>query len=560
MTLRRSTSCALAAAVAATALTVMPFTSAPRATAEPISGPASPRLVTVADGGSPTHVDPAQPGVRIGDRVPTSALLSPAAVDGHPARFDRRNRPLSSSPFSSGDVLGTPAGRPGLRGLVSHVAPSCTGTGQDGNRVQVLYAVEDRHADRYDELVEALRSYVADVDDTFALSSRDAGRRVRWVSDGACVPAVDHVVLPSGTLAKPDLVRLKTALAARGYDAPNRKYLVFADASQLCGIGDVYLDDRRSASNRNNGGVPMYARIDTPCWSVPAGGHSTPAHELMHLLGAVQPSAPHGTAYGHCTDEADAMCYADGDGQRMRSVCTQPDDEQLFDCRRDDYFDPRPRPASDYLRRHWNTADSSFLDRLPPARSAAGLPPLASISGPSRLRPGLATNLRLRADRPVDVEWRTSRRQCVLDASGSTAVLQCPSDVGGSVTVTATATAEDGTWARVNRRITLSGTSARLAVGLLALPQVAVNEQARLRANVKYDGARVWAAVRLQQYAGKARGWVTLETALTDREGWVEFVARRSTSGERTYRVLVRTAQGSGWETSVSPSRAVAVV
>lgn len=552
MTLPRSLTLTFAATLAVTALAAVPGTPD-----VPGAPPSEPRLITIRDDGPPAHVDPAQPGVDLGAAVPTSELVRRAGVAGGASR-DRDVRALSASPFA--DLAGTPAGRPGLRGLVEHVTPSCTGTGRDGNRVQVVYAVESGQPDRYDQVLAAVQSYVADVDDTFAMSSRESGRRVRWVADSSCVPVVDHAVVPPGTLARPDMVKLKTALSALGYRAADRKYLVFADAAELCGVADVYLDDRRTPWNRNNGGVPMYARVDTPCWAVPSGGHSTPAHELMHMLGAVQPSAPNATAYGHCTDERDAMCYADGDGQRVRQVCTQPDDEQLFDCGRDDYFDPRLRPVSTYLRTHWNTADSSFLDRISADSNAQGLPPVVAMSGPSRLRPGLAAPLSVRSDRPVTVTWRSSMPECLDEPAGPEVRLQCPTDVAGSVTVTATATADDGTQARVSRRVLLSDTPARLTVTLDAVPEVDVDAAGLLVAVVTYNGLSVRGPVVLQQYAGRTRGWVTLDTAVTDAQGRVEFTVRRSTVGLRTYRVQVRTADGSGWQTSTSPSATVDVV
>ena len=560
LTRSRSTSLALAAALALAGLVVGPVASADSG-ASPTPGPASPQPLVVADAAGSTHLDPVPPGVRLGARVPTSVLVDAAAVDQHPARFSERRKTLSFGDTSPSDVLVTPGGRPGLRGLVEHVAPSCSGTGTDGNRVQVIYASEADQVDRYGELLATLQSYVADVDDTFALSSRESGRRVRWVSDSTCLPVVDHAILPSGTLSQPDMVRLKAALQVLGYTSPQRKYLVLADAAELCGVADVYLDDRPTTTNRNNGGVPMYARVDTPCWAVSRSGHSTPAHELMHMLGAVQPSAPHGTATGHCTDERDAMCYADGDGQAVRWVCTQPDDEQLFDCGRDDYFDPRPEPESDYLRRHWNTADSSFLDRISMVRNAIGLPAVASIAGPTRLRPGLGATLTVGADRPVRTVWTSNKKSC-LEAwtTGARVRVQCPTTTAGSVTLMATVTAEDGTVARVNRRIVLSGTPVSMTVDVLSPPVVEVGQAAPVRAQVTYRDKAVIAALSLQQYAGRTRGWVTIDTATTGADGLAEFSVRRDTVGVRTYRVQVRSADGSGWETSRSSSVQVAVV
>jgi hypothetical protein len=556
MTLFRPTALALTAAMALAGLVVP---GAPANAARPPSIDWQPH--TAADGPRLLHADPTPAGVRLGTVVPTSRLVEEAAVETNPARFERRQQPLALGPASAVDVLVTPGGRPGLRGLVEHAMPSCTGTGSDGNRVQVLYVVEAGQPDRYDELLPTLQSFVADADDTFALSSRESPRRVRWVTDPSCTPVVDHVVVPSGTLAKPDLVRLKSALGRLGYTSPTRKYLVLADAAQMCGLADVYVDDRAAATNRNNGGVPMYARVDTPCWAVPRGGHSTPAHELMHMLGAVQPSAPNATPTGHCTDERDAMCYADGDGQPMRRVCTQPDDEQLFDCHRDDYFDPVPQPASTYLRTHWNTANSSFLDRMSLARGEVGLPAIGSITGATRLRPGLGTTLTAAADRPVRTVWTSSKASCLGSwTSGARVRVQCPTDATGSVTLMATLTAEDGTVARVSRRIVLSAGTASLTVATQSPAEVEVGQAAPLQAQVTYRGGPVMAALSLQQYAGRTRGWVTIDTVTTGADGLAEFSLRRDTVGPRTYRVLVRTAKGSGWETSLSSSVPMLVV
>jgi hypothetical protein len=557
MTLFRSTALALAAALALAGLTAVPVASGAS-----VSTSAAPALIAAADGAQQSYVDPAPGGVLMGAGVPTSELVGAVDPGEYPARFEpRQQQPLWLGPSTAGDVLVTPGGRPGLRGLVEHVAPSCSGTGTDGNRVQVIYASQVGGLDRYDELLPALQSYVADVDDTFALSSRDYARRVRWVADPGCTPVVDHVVLPAGTLAAPDMVRLKAALRDLGYTSPQRKYLVLADAAELCGVADVYVDDRPSASNRNNGAVPMYARVDTPCWPVGSGGHSTPAHELMHMLGAVQPSAPNATASGHCTDERDAMCYADGDGQAMRRLCTQPDDERLFDCDRDDYFDPRPEPVSDYLRTHWNTAGSSFLDTIAAPRSELGLPPDATISGTTRLRPGLGATLTAAADRPVRTVWSSSGNKC-LDAwtSGPRVRVQCPTDVGGSVTFMATLTAEDGSQSRVSRRVVLSAKPASMTIDVQAPAQVEVGQAAVIDAQVTYRDRPVMAALSLQQYAGRVRGWVTINTVTTAADGLAQFSVRRDTLGPRTYRVQVRTAKGSGWETSRSSSVPMLVV
>jgi hypothetical protein len=123
--------------------------------------------------------------------------------------------------------------------------------------------------------------------------------------------------------------------------------------------------------------VASYARVDAPCWT---SGHSVAAHELTHNLGGVQKTARNATRNGHCSDESDLMCYDDKSGTPMRKICA-PADEQLLDCRNDDYFNTRPA-AGTYLARSWNTASSSFLDKADPLGPA----PRATVVVPALVK------------------------------------------------------------------------------------------------------------------------------------------------------------------------------
>ena len=85
-------------------------------------------------------------------------------------------------------------------------------------------------------------------------------------------------------------------------------------------------------------------------------------HEMGHNLGAVQGGAPHSTGTvgsqvaGHCTDEWDVMCYADGGSNNaLTHPCPQRSDTvtETFDCGGDDYFNPAPAAGS-WLASHWN--------------------------------------------------------------------------------------------------------------------------------------------------------------------------------------------------------------
>ncbi|MDP1805280.1 MAG: phosphoenolpyruvate carboxykinase domain-containing protein, partial [Acidimicrobiales bacterium] len=148
----------------------------------------------------------------------------------------------------------------------------------------------------------------------------------------------------------------------------DRRFLVWMEATSVCGIGEIRVDDRPDWRNENNAAPSLVARGDTGCWGIP--GALAEAHELFHTLGAVQSSAPHSTGWSHCLDEIDRMCGGDSSGKSVVMTC--PDGrEDLFDCNHDDYFHTDP-PAGGYLASHWNTADSRFLTAPPAAPSDVG--------------------------------------------------------------------------------------------------------------------------------------------------------------------------------------------
>jgi hypothetical protein len=347
-------------------------------------------VANVALGDSPpavqSHLDEPPPGVDIHRPLSIDDLRKKVRLDRYPGRPDATRRlvedrraqttvsnddeqvtvPGEELVDGAGELLlevadgPVPSGDPGLPGLKAHVRPSCTGTGTDGNRVQVIYAVEKGKTNRYNDLLPLLRSWVADVDDTFALSSQKTGGglRVRWVHN-KCVPVIPAEVLPAGALTNGFSATVKE-LKARGYTSKTRKYLVFADDARMCGVGHMYNDSSKTG-NYNDGRVAMFSRVDSGCWSFPDYWHSTAAHELMHNIGGVQNDAPSSTKAGHCNDEQEAMCYDDGgSAANIKQVCKH---EGLFDCRNDDYFHTAP-PAGSYLATRWNPADSSFLDKV----------------------------------------------------------------------------------------------------------------------------------------------------------------------------------------------------
>jgi hypothetical protein len=146
----------------------------------------------------------------------------------------------------------------------------------------------------------------------------------------------------------------------------------------VAGIAEMYLDQRKTASNHNNSNN-LWAFVfgdGSPNFS--SSHRTTLLHEITHTLGGVQPGSPHGTAYGHCSDARDVMCYDDGGvkaGQAMAQACATVQ----YDCNGEDYFNPAPAPGS-YLAANWNVYDSSFL--CSPATCVSGGPVDVAPEGP----------------------------------------------------------------------------------------------------------------------------------------------------------------------------------
>ncbi|MFJ8588806.1 RICIN domain-containing protein [Streptomyces sp. NPDC093595] len=275
-------------------------------------------------------------------RTATPALDATAPKAGGP--------PSAGSPGS-----GTGSGTARADGPAGQTV-QCDGDGTSGNRVQVVY-VHAPGKDRYATYLPSFRKWSADADLIFSESAKDTGgvRHIRYVTGSDCVPTVLNIELPESAMA--EFSAMNRALAARGLDRRDRKYMIFADAQVYCGIGTFAGDERPGQSNLSNFG-PSYGRTDTGCW----GGH-TAAHELGHNLGAVNNSAPNTSRGAHCTDEWDVMCYSDSPYYpRMRSICQDGAYENRLDCNHDDYFHTSPRPGS-YLATHWNIADNQFLMR-----------------------------------------------------------------------------------------------------------------------------------------------------------------------------------------------------
>jgi Ricin-type beta-trefoil lectin domain-like len=304
--------------------------------------------------------DPAPPGLSVVRNTP--AVTAPAA---EPVPPQREMAPAPRDSAVIGDVGGIALvdERPGL---VPDAAPgeaefvmgqhdvACTGDGNTGKRIQVLYLHEFGTASRYAEYLGSFRAWTAEVDAIFDASARETGgvRHLRLVTTPQCEVDVAEVQVPRSALSTfPASVR---ALRMLGYNRTDRKYLIFADAHRYCGIASMVNDRRPGLGNRNNGG-PSYSRVDAGCW-----GAQMATHELAHGLGAVLPEAPHSSRAGHCTDDYEVLCQHDSSEATVRVACPDKEHEWRLDCNHDDYFHTDPKPGT-FLTAHWNMADSEFL-------------------------------------------------------------------------------------------------------------------------------------------------------------------------------------------------------
>jgi hypothetical protein len=296
---------------------------------------------------------PGQAGPTVADACGAMQSLAPGVCthgdDQHPAAAAQAGANAAGEPVPSDAI-------------------TCVGSGTDGQRVEVLYLYGSQGSALTGSRASEIRRWAGQVEWTVQRSASrlNGDRRVRWVTDGDCRVVVRSVRVSDDGLG--DFATMIDELQAGSYSRRDRTYLMFVQSSKYCGIATAPQDDSRSSnlSTRSSG----YARIDTGCWDAgDEGYHSIAAHELMHTLGAVQQSAPHSTKGAHCTDDYDLMCYDDGSGSTMSTVCRDNDsstsgagdgNDRLLDCGGDDYFHPAPRSGS-YLAQQWNTAEHPRL-------------------------------------------------------------------------------------------------------------------------------------------------------------------------------------------------------
>jgi hypothetical protein len=428
---------------------------------------------------------------------------------------------------------------------------ACLGDGQDGVRVQAVYARAADVPDRFDAVAPLIAGYAADVDLQIAASAAlsGAGRRVRFATGPGCALDVARVTLtPAGD---DSFSAMRAELQAQGFARADRKYLVWVDAAiGICGLGEMYRDDRPGPDNANNRG-PSYARIDAPCW-----GYAE-AHELIHMLGGVQDSAPHATPAGHCTDENDTMCYRDSPGIVLTVPCPSLPAWNV-DCNLDDYFNAAPPPSS-YLAEHWNVATSAWLETTDPPQA----PALAAVVPgvvPAGTPVAVAARVDVPAGRAYEVTWASSRPDCWLSPpTGSTTVLTCRPEASGAGIVAASVA--DALGMRASAAQPFQVTPVRRATSLgLSLSTQVLRRGRRVAVRGRLgDAGGGWAAagVRVTLWTRRpgARRWTAVASRATDAAGRVSFSLRPS----RTALYRLTSASTPAWAPSTSATRRVTV-
>ena len=316
---------------------------------------------------------------------------------------------------------------------------------------KVVYAFAADRPNRFAGWRDAIQANVAIVQRF--LSAQDGGTKaIRFdmgTSCGAQYADIQIVPLPGPRSQYADNFGAISSAVQRALGATStpRNAIVIADGlaggTQEYGLGETIM----GASGEKPGAANVHNRGGLTSILFSRDGANAPAnarwgwwpegflHEMTHNLGAVQWGAPHSTQprggsapnYGHCWQGADVMCYLEdaGASHAMRNDCPRIGGAipQVYDCGRDDYFNPAPA-AGTYLATHWNVYDNDFLApcvKIAPACGGglAGLvpePPVATagpqVAGaPRRGRAVLASAGSWR-NGPVayDYRWQRERR------------------------------------------------------------------------------------------------------------------------------------------------------
>jgi hypothetical protein len=306
-----------------------------------------------------THIDPGPEGFDIRERAKN---VDKELQDL--AKADEIVKPLATDdPSDIQQVSAATISGSSMAGTGSRDWP-CKGTGNDGQRVSLVYVYAQGNANRLSDLRPGFVSIAKHMNYAMWKSGYDSGNahQIRFETTSSCALVIRAVAIPGSSMQT--YAEVSAALKAAGYTGNNRKYLAWVDyhyststinstTNTPCGQGNLYVDSRPTWDNYNNTltGISLAWK---GCWN-----YAEP-HELMHNLGAVQYGAPYSTPGYHCRDERDIMCYKDSSTVNIVHRCDRAIDFWLYDCGHDTYYRGNS-PASGWLSNHWNIANSGFV-------------------------------------------------------------------------------------------------------------------------------------------------------------------------------------------------------
>jgi hypothetical protein len=251
-----------------------------------------------------------------------------------------------------------------------------------GSKIKLVYAYAADQPDRFGQYASIIQTDAKAIAETVAATSGGT-KTLRFdtgTDGGAGYVDIASVRLPQAAAVYQSMppanrsAAIKAAIGATVRVNGVAHYAVYADGlyggDWVSGIAEMYVDERKSASNNNNRDN-LWAMVWGDGGATFSTSHRTTLlHEITHTLGGVQRNAPHGTTNGHCSDKLDVMCYDDG-GMKAGQTLVQNCSTVQYDCSSDDYFNPAPA-AGTYLATNWNVYDSSFL--CAPSACVAGGP------------------------------------------------------------------------------------------------------------------------------------------------------------------------------------------
>ena len=281
---------------------------------------------------------------------------------------------------------------------VARVAPICHGNGINGARIQLIYMYIEGQPNRASEWVPRIANdWVPAMEGAFRTTSADQGREIgmRLHMPGCKVEVTTlSIDADEGEADNGQFSRIVNRVRTSGINTTDRKFHVWFDgpAKGPCGVGQALLapvvGDNPTPANPHNFGYdfavvpqvavsfklpfpfPNWQQAQPACWGSGAMGALTEVHEVLHTLGAVNPTSPNSNGLGHCRDELDIMCYSEGGVKTVPRCAIQV---EALDCGADDYFNARP-PLGSYLSLNWNTANSRYLGPAPEDNVPAEIP------------------------------------------------------------------------------------------------------------------------------------------------------------------------------------------